>query len=127
MPKIFLDACIFIDIISNRQAFDLTALEGNRPAISALTIHIAHYVAKATCPDQAIINLASKLIITSIPLSLAHRAMFDPTTDYEDNLQLLSALEAQCDLFITDDKTLLKLKKIKGLQIIHPTELAKYL
>lgn len=32
-----------------------------------------------------------------------------PTVDFEDNVQLHSAAEAECEIFLTEDKKLLKL------------------
>lgn len=44
-------------------------------------------------------------------------ALNRPTTDLEDNVQLHSAVQADCDFFLTEDNTLLALKFFGKLQI----------
>ena len=42
--------------------------------------------------------------------TILKRALEGPTPDFEDNVQLHSAAEAECDLFLSEDKKLLELK-----------------
>lgn len=39
-----------------------------------------------------------------------YKALEGPTVDFEDNTQLHSAAEAECDYFLTNDEKLLKMK-----------------
>lgn len=49
---------------------------------------------------------------------ILERALNNPTTDLEDNIQLHSAADAECDLFLTSDKLILNLKFFGKTQII---------
>ncbi len=46
-------------------------------------------------------------------------AMGGPTTDLEDNIQLHSAAEAECDYFLTNDKQILNLKFFGKTRILY--------
>lgn len=48
--------------------------------------------------------MARVFLDTNIYIDAVHR---DPTSDLEDNIQLHSAAEADCDYFLTSDKKLL--------------------
>lgn len=42
--------------------------------------------------------------------AIAEKALVGPTSDFEDNVQLHSAAEAECDIFLTEDKKLSDMK-----------------
>ena len=46
------------------------------------------------------------------------KALNGPTSDLEDNIQLHSGAEADCDIFLTKDKQLLNMKFFGKLQIL---------
>lgn len=50
------------------------------------------------------------------------REMIDVLTDTPDNRVLEGAIEGKCDVIITGDVGLLKLKKYRNIQIISPEE-----
>ena len=45
-------------------------------------------------------------------------ALEGPVDDLEDNIQLHSASEAECDVFLTNDKKLLKMKFFGKMRIV---------
>lgn len=45
-------------------------------------------------------------------------SLLGPTEDFEDNIQLNSAVVDDCDFFLTDDKKLLKFKVYKKVKIV---------
>ena len=49
---------------------------------------------------------------------ILERALNNPTPDLEDNIQLHSAVEAECDIFLTGDQRLLNLKFFGKVQIL---------
>lgn len=53
-----------------------------------------------------------KLGANVIPFSedVLKKSLNGPTSDFEDNVQLHSAAEAECDYFLTNDEKLLKMK-----------------
>lgn len=51
-----------------------------------------------------------RFLIIDFNSDILNKAIIDPTSDLEDNIQLHSAAEADCDLFLTSDAKLLKLK-----------------
>lgn len=50
-----------------------------------------------------------KFSIVDLSRSILDKALQGPTADLEDNIQLHSAAEADCDLFLTNDERLLKI------------------
>jgi len=49
------------------------------------------------------------LHLISLTDKIIDKALLGPTKDLEDNIQLHSAVEADCDIFLTNDKALLKM------------------
>lgn len=60
-----------------------------------------------------------------VPLTehILNKALEGPTNDLEDNIQLHSAAEAQCDIFLTNDKKLLNLKYFGKMNKFFPAEM----
>lgn len=107
MAKVFLDTNCYIDSIHRKpEKRILELLEGHIPYISPLSIHIFCYIFNIEIPDIHIIAQLKKFQIVEFSARLLYRALDGPTSDFEDNVQLHSAAEAECDLFLTEDKKL---------------------
>ena len=108
MAKIFLDTNYFIDSVHRKPEREiLESLENNIIHISPLSIQIYCYVFKIKTPDSRIIIQKEKFQIVEFSEDLLDRALQGPTSDFEDNVQLHSAAEAECDIFLTEDRKLL--------------------
>ena len=111
MAKVFLDTNYFIDAIHRKPEREiLESLENNIIYISPLSVHIYCYVFKIKIPDARVIAQKEKFQIVEFSQDLLDRALQGPTSDFEDNVQLHSAAEAECDVFLTEDKKLLHIK-----------------
>lgn len=109
MVRIFLDANFYIDV-ANRAREKWQRLRGNLIFISPISTHIVFYTRKLKVPNQEIIRLQKQIGIVPLTKYLVDKALVGPTSDFEDNVQLHSAAEADCDFFLTEDKRLLNLK-----------------
>lgn len=110
MAKIFLDTNIYIDIIKTRSDLELRDFQSHDLYISPLSIHILIYVFKYKIPDKELDVNKELFNIVSFDTKIVERALIGPTRDFEDNLQLHSAAQAECDIFLTKDKELLDIK-----------------
>ncbi len=108
MAKVFLDTSIFIDIYG-RKVFNLPNNISNKYFLSPLTYCNFFYISKLKTPNNKLNTLIS--LYSTVPLTnkLIKTSLQGPTNDLEDNIQLHSAVEADCDTFLTNDKKLLKL------------------
>ena len=68
------------------------------------------YVSKFKVPSEMVVNLIKNIEIIDFVEETMERALVGPTDDFEDNVQLHSAAEADCDYFLTLDKKLLSMK-----------------
>lgn len=109
MEKVFLDSNIFIDIIEKRSNVSMLNLGNQILYISPLSIHILAYVYKYTVPERKLKGIEKYFNLVSFDLLLTLKSLNGPTNDFEDNIQLHSAAEAECDIFLTEDKKLLSL------------------
>jgi len=103
MEKIFLDTNIFIDLVENRNNELREFTMSSTLYISVVTLNIWVYAYKHIVPIFETYNIVSS------NGNIARKASLGPTDDFEDNVQLHSATEENCDLFVTKDKELLKL------------------
>jgi len=111
MAKIFLDTNYFIDAVHRKPEKEiLDSLENHIIYISPLSIHIYCYVFKIKTPDNRVLTQKEQFQIIEFSGDVLDKALQGPTSDFEDNVQLHSAAEAECDIFLTDDKKLLKMK-----------------
>lgn len=110
MAKVFLDANILIDLLERRGQISQEDLEDHQVFISPLSVHISAYITKRKVPNSQLTGMMEDLTATIFDEYICSKALEGPTTDFEDNVQLHSAAEAECDLFITNDKQLLALK-----------------
>lgn len=110
MANVFLDANILIDL-TRRQKDKIKAgfLEQHNVYISPLSIHILFYSYKMHVPSSQMSNILSDFAIVDMTKNITEKSMQGPTSDLEDNIQLHSASEADCNFFLTRDKTLLSL------------------
>lgn len=111
MAKVFLDTNYFIDIVEHRKQISWQNFTNHSIYLSPLSVHILAYLYKYSMPDY---KLKDKLdeYVTFVPITelIVHDALLGPTADFEDNVQLHSAAQADCDLFLTGDKKLLEMK-----------------
>lgn len=118
MARIFLDANYFIDLLEKRRDIDLSLFEGKTLLLSPLTAHIAHYVLKARVPSEKINAYLDFFSYVPLEAKIATSSQLGPQPDFEDNLQLHSAAAAECDIFLTQDRELLKLKFFGKTRIV---------
>ncbi|PJA38090.1 hypothetical protein CO180_04345 [candidate division WWE3 bacterium CG_4_9_14_3_um_filter_41_6] len=116
--RIFLDANAFIDILEDREGVKAKDLVGNVLFISVLTLHIYVYSYKITIPSDTVSLLKSQFTYVDVTSSISEKSMTGPTSDFEDNIQLHSAIESKADLFITRDKKLLSLGYFGACRIV---------
>lgn len=118
MVKIFVDTNIFIDLVENRKKITLVDLDGNKLFISPLSAHILMYVVKKKIPYQRLEETITHFGIVNFNSEVLNKAIYGPTEDLEDNIQLHLAAEAECDIFLTEDKELLDMKFFGKTKII---------
>ena len=109
MARIFLDTNFYIDV-TKRAKGKWETLAGNLIFISPLSTHILFYARKLKVPEETINELQEQIGIVTFTKYILDKAMQGPTSDLEDNIQLHSAAEAECDIFLTTDKKLLDMK-----------------
>lgn len=109
MARVFLDTNFYIDVTKRAKA-KWDSLRGNLLFISPLSIHILFYARKLKVPDQDVIELQKQFGIVPFTQHILDKALEGPTKDLEDNIQLHSAAEAECDIFLTEDRGLLDMK-----------------
>ena len=111
MARIFLDANFVIETIGLRKpASESEQLKGHEGFISPLTIEIICYSFKIDIPSGKIDDFVSQLYLVDFTEKITKLALTGPTDDFEDNVQLHSAAEAECDFFLTHDQGLLNMK-----------------
>lgn len=118
MARIFLDTNIFIDLVEKRKQITLDELNANNLFISPLSAHILMYIAKRKIPYQRLNNIINSFMLVPFDESITNSSLVGPTNDLEDNIQLHSAAEADCDIFLTSDAKLLNLKFFGKVQIL---------
>lgn len=118
MASIFLDTNLLIDLYE-RDPSQVKALTLHQLHISPLSCHILCYTEKIGVPDPKLNTLLAKIgIVTLTPTILAH-SLVGPTDDLEDNLQLHSAIQAECKYFLTRDRLLLKMAYFGKTKIVN--------
>lgn len=117
MAKVFLDANIVIDLIEERKDINWKQLENHNLFITPLSIHILTYLYKYQIPEKKLLDLQEQIALVPLDKLIFDKALLGPTKDFEDNVQLHSAADAECDLFLTEDKKLLTLKFFGKTQI----------
>ena len=112
MDRVFLDTNILIDIFEHRRDVNLETLSHYYLIYSPLSIHIYLYLYKIKIPLPEIYLFMQKLEADAAAFSgeILKKALEGPTSDFENNVQLHSAAEAECNYFLTNDEKLLKMK-----------------
>jgi|SRR3989344_1167622 len=119
MAKIFFDANYFIDTVQQRKDITLESFLMHQLFISPLSVHILAYTYKYKIPSEKLTKtLQGHFTIIPFDLEINQKALAGPTSDFEDNVQLHSAAEGECDVFLTDDKKLLSLKFFGKTQLL---------
>jgi predicted nucleic acid-binding protein len=127
--RIFIDANILISVLNNEQPlFRYTSRILSLPDFnskyklftSPICLAIAYYFAKKKCGNQRAsqkINLLlQKLEITSVSgIEVKEAASNTKIDDFEDGLQYYSAINAKCDLILTENVSDFHFSKIKVL------------
>jgi predicted nucleic acid-binding protein len=108
MANIYLDTNKVIDLIIRKPELGIS-LSDHHIYYSPLSAHILFYAARIKVPSADINSELNKILCVSLDSKIIKRALLGPTNDLEDNIQLHSAAEADCDIFLTNDKALLKL------------------
>lgn len=104
MVRVYLDVNILIDIFGKREPKREKVLEDNKVAISVLSVHILAYVLKWKIPNRRMKKFVKSVELIDFDARLVNDAVFGPTDDFEDNIQLHSAAVANCDVFLTQTK-----------------------
>lgn len=119
MAKVFLDTNYFIDAVERKpKKAILESLKGHSLFISPLSVAIYCYLYKIKVPNKQLSIQLEEIQSINLSQKMAGDALLGPTPDYEDNIQLHSASEAECEYFLTNDKRLLKLKFFGKLKIL---------
>lgn len=119
MGKVFLDTNYFIDAVHRKPEKQiLDHLIGYIPYISTLSFHIYCYTFKIKIPNQKLLNQKGKFQFVDFSKKLLEKALQGPTGDLEDNIQLHSGAEAECDFFLTADENLINMKFFGKMQIL---------
>ncbi len=109
--KVFFDTNILLEIIFLRKKYkecrDLLEKNSDNVYISILSIHICNYFVKKHNLD---VNYYKKFFdyfeIIDFNSDIFDKAYFNYSKDFEDSIQIASALSVQCNQFITLDKKL---------------------
>lgn len=118
MANIFIDSNFLFDV-TERDKSKREMLNGNRVFVSALSYHILFYTYKYKVPQKEISDYKNQFYITDFTNEILSDAMYGPTFDLEDNIQLHSAVIAEVDYFLTSDKKLLKMKYFGKMKIVN--------
>ena len=121
MAKVFLDTNIFIDSVY-RNPETREQIHGHDIFISPLSIHILCYVNKIALPNKEFQGFLENYIIIHCTKEIFDTSLYGPTSDLEDNIQLHSAAEEVCDVFLTLDKKLLAMKYFGKTKILSSME-----
>ncbi|MBW6441494.1 hypothetical protein K0B04_01115 [Patescibacteria group bacterium] len=122
MAKIFLDTNAFIDIVEKRDVGLLNQLSSNSLFLSASSIPVWFYVYKHSVPNPDAEKLFKTFNVVDTSGDIVARSLTGPTTDLEDNIQLHSASDSGCDVFLTKDKDLLKMGYFGKVRIMSILE-----
>lgn len=85
--------------------------------ISCLSVHIYMYITRSKVPSAKSSDLTMMFNLIALTKDITLRSLGGPTNDFEDNIQLHSAIAAGADMFITRDKQLLSMGYFGACQI----------
>ena len=118
MANIFLDTNYLIFLSGKENLPTLHALKDHTAFISTLTVHIYYYVLKIQVPDTPSLEFLREYNIVDFTHEVLERSLFGPTNDLGDNVQLHSAVRANCDYFVTQNKKLLGMKYFGKMKVV---------
>ena len=110
MARVFLDTNIIIDLVEKRKNADIDSYSKEKLFLSPLSIHILFYVTKRKIPYKTVADIVDTISLVPLDELLSYKALEGPTSDFEDNIQLHSAAQEECEVFLTNDKKLLSMK-----------------
>lgn len=119
MAKVFLDTNKLIDIVESREEVSVDVFDKHNLFISSLSVHILLYITKHKVPYERLEGIIQEISIVDFGQSICYKSLEGPTEDFEDNVQLHSAANADCDVFLTNDKRILGLKFFGLTKIIQ--------
>jgi predicted nucleic acid-binding protein len=117
MVNIYLDVNVLVDIIGERKCNFDVMIGNSDTTISVLSVHILSYLLKKKIPDEIFEKIVGRFKLVDLDNSMVKKALRGPTSDFEDNVQLYSAVAGECDYFLTLDKKLLKMKYFGKMRI----------
>ena len=123
MAKVFVDTNCFIGLANRIPEIDSESLNTHQGFISTLSCHILFYVNKVRVPHAELNSFIEDFNIINFDNKILIKSLVGPTKDLEDNIQLHSAAENDCEIFLTLDKKLLEMKFFGRSQIISPANL----
>jgi len=118
MAKVFLDANALIDFITPRSNLNLDNFLEHTIFLSPISIHILFYTQKYKVPRKDFDKIINRCEIVNLSREIAHKSLIGPTQDFEDNVQLQSAVEAKVEYFLTSDRKLLTLGVFGKTEIV---------
>jgi predicted nucleic acid-binding protein len=98
-------------------------MKGNRVYLSPLSLHIYMYVYKKQVPWNEMALWCQRVGVVDFNSNISRLASSGPTHDFEDNVQLHSAVVAGTELFVTSDKLLLRLDTFANFRLISPQQI----
>ena len=110
MDKVFLDANYFVGLVNRVPEINIEILNKRQGFVSVLSCHILFYINNIKVPDAKINTFIDDFNIVELTKDIIFKGLEGPTQDLEDNIQLLSATETECEYFLTFDRNLLKMK-----------------
>ena len=99
MAKIYFDTNVLIDFVGERKYGFEKMAKGSEVFVSTLSMHIIAYVLKAKIPDNRLRILAEAMEMVDFSGVIMDKSLEGPTDDFEDNIQLHSAVSGDCDYF----------------------------
>ena len=117
MENIFVDVNVLMDILGDRKFGFEEILDKKTITVSALSFHILMYIMKLKVPNSKLNKYRKSCLIVALNKKVIKDAMIGPSVDFEDNVQLHSAVVGNCDYFLTLDKKLLKMKYFGKMKI----------
>lgn len=117
MAKVFIDTNYFIGLANRAPGINTENLDAHKSFVSILSCHILFYVNKIKVPNANINSFIEDFNLIPLNQELLNKSLTGPTIDLEDNIQLHSAANADCDYFLTNDSKLLKMKFFGKVQI----------
>lgn len=114
--NVLVDANIFIDVNRRRQGWPgslatIAVIESDREVegyVSSLTMALVYFDRRRAFTEQesrlAVSRLMARFHVVALSKPIIHWALAHPCPEFEDNIQLVSALKVKADYLITRNK-----------------------